>query len=51
MGFSRGLMKSADKKTLAFARRGSDRSFRPQSYSGHSCAHKELNAEIAGIRV
>ena len=50
-GLLRGLMKNADRKTLAFASRGSDRSFRPQSYSGHSCAHRELNAETAGIPV
>ena len=50
-GLLRVLMKSADKKTLTFAPRGSDRSFRPQSYSGHSCAHKESNAETVEIPV
>ena len=47
----RCLIKSADKKTLAFAPRGSDRSIRPLSCSGHSCAYKELNAETAEIPV
>ena len=50
-GLSRVLMKSAGRKTLAFAPRGSVRSFRPQSYSGHSCAHEELTTEIAEIHV
>lgn len=50
-GLSRVVLKGAGRKTLAFAPRGSDGSFRPQSYSGHSCTHKDLTTKIAEIPV